>query len=151
MKRCKKKECVQCIDVFNENVKCDDDFTIMKSESDSSFKRPCESTVNLIKATNKILSILEDQAIGTDSNMYDSILKTIMSYLRMEELYTQSNFNMHPENKSRLLGHKEDFICKIVQSYMKKKSQQIGSRISEQEKGQYIRHRNKKRVHEAGQ
>lgn len=142
-----KTECLQCIDVFNQNAKFNDDFINMKISNDS-LEKPCKSTVDIIKATNKILGILENQSIAANAQIYDSTLKTIISHLRMEELYTQVDFNMHPQRKCE---HKEEFICKIVREYMKLKSCNIGSRISEQEKGTYIRHNFKKRIQEAGQ
>lgn len=144
-KRCHKKQCSQCIDVFSQNAKLNDDFITMKMAKDS-LEKPCRSTVDIIKATNKILSHLEDQP--EIAQMYDRTLKTIMFYLCTEELYTQTDFNMHPQRKCE---HREDFISKIVREYMKMKSCKIGSRISEQEKGTYIRHNYKKRIQEAGQ
>lgn len=150
MKRCHKKECSQCIEVFNENDKVEDDFITKKNET-SLTNKPCRSTVDLVKATNKILNLLVDQVVGLDVNVYVSTIKKVMSLLNIQELFKQSNFNTHSQKKCGLFTHKEEFICKIVSEYMKLKSQRIGSRITEQERGTYIRHNNKKRIHEAGQ
>lgn len=151
IKKQHKKECSDCIAVFTENEKADDDFITRKKSKDC--QNPCISTVHIIKATNKILDLLVDQFIYEDAYMYGSTLKTIMDHLHTEKLYTQSLFELHatPPKKSVLMTHKEGFIFQIVNEYMKLKSRNIGSRISEEERGNYIRHNYKKRIHESGQ
>lgn len=149
MSRSHKKECAQCIEVFEENEKIDDDFLTLKSET-SQIRKPCISSVHIIKATNKIIEMLNNNAT-MHLDMYDSVLKTIMDYLDSEKLYANSNFTNHSKSSSALLSHKEAFIFKIVDEYMKLKSRKIGARISEEKRGVYIRHNNKKRIHEAGQ
>lgn len=151
MERHHKKYCQQCIGVFSENEKVHDDFISLKNLTNR-YHKPCQSTVNIIKATNKILNILEDKEIA-GNNIYDDTLKTIMSHLYIEELFMETNFNAHDsqETNSILFSHQHVFIYNIVREYMKLKSRKVGNRISEEEQGTYIRHNFKKRVQEAGQ
>lgn len=152
MRKASKKECSQCIEVFHENEIFHDELITMKRLTNAAHKEPCLSTVNIVIFTNKILNMVENQVILTN-NIYDKILRTVMNWLPIEEFYTQSEFNNHEQmnETSSQLSHKEKFICMIVNEYMKLKSKKIGGRISEEERGTYIRHNNKKRVHEKGQ
>lgn len=77
-------------------------------------KTPCLSTVHIVKASNKIFNTLENQAVSEMTHfrytemtvkVYDSVLKTIVSLLPIEELYTRSTFEWHEqvhENYSQL-------------------------------------------------
>lgn len=152
LKKYNKKECSECVDVFVENEKIENDF-INRKNSTVQCKKPCRSTVNIIKVTDKIVSLLVDHITYDDKNMHDSVLRTIMCNLYIEDLFTETNFDLHtaPRKTSQSLTHKEEFIYKVVYEYMKLKSNKIGSRISEEERGTYIRHTSKKGVHQAGQ
>lgn len=141
-----KQECAQCIHVLEENVKFEDDLIAANS-----YRKPCESTVNIIKSCNEVFSLLEHQNISVDSGTHDKILRTIMYCLEIDELYSQSNFDCHVEDPRESFQHKNAFIRKVVHGYMIMKAKNIGNRISEAEQGAYIRHNNKKRVQEAGQ
>lgn len=145
-----KQECSQCIDVFYENELANDDFVTAKNLSDE-LKIPCLNTVHIVKASNRIFNILQ-RSMKDDcaENLHDMILKTIMSLLPTEKLYTQSNFESHKRSHKQWT-HKEKFIYGIVSEYMRQKSCKIGNRITEEEKGEYIRHSNRKLVHFSGQ
>lgn len=149
LRQCHEKACSQCIGIFNENELVKNNFISKKMQyACNPLKVPCLSTVHIIKASNKIFDILERRKHQINTvHMHDSTLKTIMSLLPLEQLYTQSNFELHGQHDS----HKETFIHDIVLTYMKQKSNKIGNRITEQEKGEYIRHNNKKQVHISGQ
>lgn len=112
-----KKECSQCIAVFHENTLANDEFVMMKQSTDAAFKIPCLSTVHIIIASDKIFQILESKSIEMSTTQaYNNILRRIMNFLPIEELYTESDFNLHnQENEtSYQLSHKEKFIYKIV-------------------------------------
>lgn len=108
-------------------------------------------TVHIIKASNKILGILEDETISVNYSTQHKIIRTIMSWLELEDLYPESNFELHCEEPDLSGKHKDEFIRKIINEYMNTKASKVGNRITQQERGKYIRHNNKKRVHEAGQ
>lgn len=137
-----KAECNICINVFSENNKINDPFIDKKRQTDSKVHQPCESTVTIITVINKI-SILLSQG-----NSFDYVLNTVFNHLATEALFDQSDFKHQSEND---MAHKEGFIRKIVENYLKMKAEKIGNRISEEERGTYIRHKNKKNVHNAGQ
>lgn len=63
IKRCHKKECSLCINIFYENEIVEDEFIAMKNLS-RPLKTPCLSTVHIVKASNKIFNTLEDQAVS---------------------------------------------------------------------------------------
>lgn len=150
MNRCHKKYCVECIQVFEENEKANDEFLKLKNET-SKVRMPCISTVHIIKVTNKLCELLNVCGTMHCDNMYESVLKTVMQNLEIEKLYTNSNFAIHIKKEASLLSHKDEFIYKVVDEYMTLKSRRIGARISEEKQGKYIRHNNKTRTHEAGQ
>lgn len=136
------------------NEAAEDEFIAMKRSTNAALKIPCLSTVHIVIASNKIFRILESEFIEANTTKaYNSILGTIMNSLCIEELYTQSEFNLHEQiNETSLqLSHHEKFIYKVVNEYMILKSKKIGCRISEAERGKYIRYNYKKRVHEQGQ
>lgn len=150
IKRSHKKECPQCIEVFSENELASDDF-VTKKHLSNGLKIPCLSTVHIIIAANKIFSILKGlKNHDCTEKMHHRTLKTIMSLLPKEDLYEQTNFESHEKSHSQWT-HKEKFIYEIILEYMKQKSCKIGNRITEEEKGKYIRHTNKKLVHISGQ
>lgn len=68
----------------------------------------------------------------------------------MEELFIQTDFELHERRPNKNLTHREELILKIVVEFMNMKSKKIGNRIAEENQGTYIRHNNKKRVHERG-
>lgn len=150
MNRCHKKNCVECIQVFEENEKVDDDFLTLKSLT-SKIRKPCNSTVHIIKVIDKICEILSIHKTLHCENMFESVLKSALQILESEKLYTNSNFVIHKKKEAGFMSHKDTFICKVANEYMILKSRKIGARISEEKQGKYIRHNNKKRVHEAGQ
>lgn len=98
-----------------------------------------------------MLQELASEAILADSITQNMALITIMRLLEFDELYSGSDFDEHGEEPQILGQHKVTFIRKIVHEYMIQKSKNVCSWISEQERGKYIRHNNKKRVQEAGQ
>lgn len=71
--------------------------------------------------------------------------ETIFRSLKMDELYSQSNFEHDQQN------HKEEFVRKIIDTYLTIKSQHIGKRIADEERGAFIRSRLKNRTHFVGQ
>lgn len=154
MRRYKKQECVRCIDVFEENLKFQDEFLTLQAGI-KPCREPCQSTVNIIKASNKIFDILEEQTILVNNSTHHKILRTIMFWLEcdyvLDELYPRSNFQFHCEEPDLSVKHKSEFIRKIINEYMNMKASKVGSRITQEERGKYIRHSNKKRVQEAGQ
>lgn len=142
IRRFTKKECSDCLSVFAENIKANDEFLQNKSGRN----QPCQSTVHIIKSADVIM---EKLAIGGSEFM--ETLKTILVNLDTDELFHSTDFEFHNDPISGGLTHKEQFIVKIIDMYMNMKSQNIGNRITAEERGEYIRHTSRKNVHFAGQ
>lgn len=141
-----KIECSECIFVFHENQRIHDSFIDKKLNTNPSYRlhQPCESTVKILQIANKVSSLL------AQGSSFEFTVQNILNYLPIDDLFNQSNFDEHTfiENK---LAHKQQFVCNIVQNYLRMKADKIGIKISEEERGEYIRHKNKKNVHSAGQ
>lgn len=145
-----KKECQDCQFVFEENPKVDNDF--MKRESLKKYLvQPCQSTVNVIKISNIIIDMLPGE-----TSYYD-VQKTIFLSLDIESLFDRSEFSNHKHHvaqssdATKSITHKEKFIWNIIDTFMNMKSANIGKRILEEERGEYVRHSLRKQTHVAGQ
>lgn len=144
IQRFHKKECSDCLSVFNENAKATNDF-MKRNTGKKEFSQPCRSTIDIIKAATSIMDRLKSEV------SYMEVLKKILVNLEIDQIYTNSNFNNHKFGTIDMLSHKEQFIIKIIEAYMDLKSLRIGSRITQEERGVYIRHTSRKDVHFAGQ
>lgn len=144
-----KVACQKCIEVFLEDYVVEDTF-IDKKEAHDFYIAPAKSTFDIVKASNKITSILD--MIGNDSYKPASeVLKTIWANLDMDKLFSESNFEDHNWKERHQMTHKEAFICKIVDKYMKIKSDYVSKQYDEEVKKNYIRHKLLKQIHFAGQ
>lgn len=78
---------------------------------------------------------------------------TVVNYLDIDCLYTDSVFEDHARfNEIEIqLNHKINFLLTVIKTYMHIKANKIGSKISDEERGVYIRHTHKKLVHISGQ
>lgn len=156
-----RNKCKMCLNVFHNNEKINDSFIARKMLTDVQNRQsqPCKSTVNIIKASNKLHDLLAD-------NGYDvkAIIMTTLQNLDYEELFEETDFDDHSDPEmdetdetvgygiyGLHVSHKEDFISEIVKVYINMKSHNIFRKISDEERGDYIRHRNKKSTHFAGQ
>lgn len=143
----RKEQCMLCIQTFQENHKVDDQFLTRKNILD----QPCKSTVDIIKASNKMMSVLPDNEFN-----FESISSTILNHLDLEDLYANTVFEHYDctakqKNSPNGISHKEHFILKVVKAYIIIKAQKIGCKIVDEERGVYIRHTNKKLIHTSGQ
>lgn len=147
MKNCKYKyQCPDCINLLlssDGNIR--DELLAMKVIN----LQPKESTVNIIIITNAIMKLISEQRM--QGNDYDAVWKAIYNNLHIDNLYINENFNQHDHNLVQPLGHKDEFIIHLIKMYMNLKSQKIGHKITDEERGELIRNRNKKNVHNAGQ
>lgn len=142
-----KEKCMSCIQAFQENEKVDDDFIRRKNISD----QPCKSTVDIIKASNKIMCVLPDNEFD-----FESISLTILNHLDFDVLYVDTVFEDHncterQTNYQNRMSHKEYFLLNVVKAYIQIKAHKIGGKIGDEERGVYIRHKNKKLIHTSGQ
>lgn len=139
-KLCKKGSCPICGEILlDPEEKMNDDFLAMKSGNNL---QPCKSTHRIVILSEAILKIISSSEQGIN---FDQANKTILKNLKIDELYSTSNFEHDQKD------HKEDFLKRIVKAYLTLKSQNIGKRIADEERGAFIRSRLKARTHNAGQ
>lgn len=105
-----KKKCQECLKVFHENEKISDSLITKKmlTNKKNVQSQPCKSTVEIIKATNKIHGLLP-------KNGYDvkSIIMTVLQNLEYESLFNGTEFDHHidPEKEETHnwpISHKEN-------------------------------------------
>lgn len=142
-----KRKCLSCIQVFQENEKIDDSFITRKIKSN----QPCKSTVNIVKATNKMMILLPNKEFNTASLS----LMTLNS-LDFDDLYAYTDFEDHAnyagtDTCQNYRKHKADFLSNVIETYINMKAHKIGNKIGDEERGIYIRHSHKKLIHTAGQ
>lgn len=145
-----KEKCMSCIQVFQENEIANDNFIARKKISN----QPCISTVDIIKASNKIMHLLPNQEFNIGN-----LSLTILKNLDCDVLYIDSDFEDHdsteprrsPRDQMSRMSHKDHFLYNVVKAYMHIKAHRIGAKIADEERGVYIRHTNKKLIHIAGQ
>lgn len=143
-----KKSCSECINALtNENEKISDPILENQDNVPSQIKQPCISTRNIVIFTDAVIRIISPSGI-TDFN---STWKTIFNNINLEELYSQTNFEDHQQQSVDSYGHKEKFVMEIIRTYMTMKSDNIGQRITDEERGAFVRSRLRALTHNSGQ
>lgn len=141
-----KHQCSQCINLLlTSNEKIHDELLSMKATN----SQPSRSTVNIIIFATAIMKLISVQQ--SQGNDYNIVWRTIFNHLNIDDLYRNENFNQHQHKLIQSLGHKEDFVVHLIKIFMTLKSQKIGNKITEEERGELIRNRRKQDVHHAGQ
>lgn len=145
MNICKHKyKCSQCIELLlTSSEKIHDNLLAMKVTN----SQPSKSTVDIVTFANAVMKwISKQRGQGNDHN---AVLRTIYNNLIIDDLYTNENFELH-EHKSNNL-HKDEFVKQLIEIYLQLKSNKIGKKITDEERGELIRNRRKQDVHHAGQ
>lgn len=134
----KKGSCPICAgNLLNSEENINDEFLAMKS---GVTLQPCKSTQLIVIFSEAILKMISS---NEEEINFDQANKTILNHLKINELYSTSNFEHNQQD------HKEDFVKRIVKTYLTLKSQNIGKRIADEERGAFIRSRLKARTHNA--
>lgn len=147
MNNCKNKyKCSQCINLLlNSNDKIHDELLAVRPDN----SQPCESTVTIVIFANAVMKSISNQR--SQGNNFNSVWKTIYNNLNIHDLYTYEDFEEHQHQLKQTYCHKEEFIIQLIKMYMTIKSQKIGNKITDEERGELIRNRRKHAVHHAGQ
>lgn len=148
--RTQKNKCNQCLQTFHQNEMISNSFIARKASTNEQIQ-PCKDTVKIIKVINKIHSSLSDQEYDVET-----VRVTVLQYLDYEDLFNGTDFEDHNNvemetTRNSQISHKEDFIRSIVEGYTNIKAHNIFRKISDEERGVYIRHHNRKQTHFAGQ
>lgn len=143
-------KCSACASLlFHSNEKIDDQLLKMKTTPIGQAQQPSRSTLKIVILANAVLKLISSQS--EQGNNFVSVWKTIFNNLDIDDLYSTENFEQHDHKKSSQYTHKEEFIIEILKMYMTLKSKKIGKKITDEERGELIRHRNKDAIHKAGQ
>lgn len=147
--RLNKYKCPECAqDLLSSAEKINDSLLEMKMNA----KQPSESTLKIIVFSNAVMKIISSHR--EQGNDFDTVWKTIFNNIDIDDLFLYSKFETHKqvtENISKEYSHKEQFIIEIIKTYMALKSEKIGSKITDEERGELIRQRRKNAIHKAGQ
>lgn len=140
MKRSTLASCLQCLSILMDGDERINDQLLARKIKEC--PQPKKSTVQLVIFSNAVMRAIKsvEQEI-----QIQSVKKTICNNLNMGELYTTSVFEHDSQN------HKEQFIAQVVNAYVVLKSEKIGKRISDEERGAFIRSRLKALTHTSGQ
>lgn len=140
MKRSTKTNCLDCMRVLmDKSEKIDDALLKMKNMENA---QPNKSTVEIVILSNAVSKLISSHE---KSSRIDAVKKIICENLKMNELYTKSTFEHNGKN------HKENFVAQVVKTCLVLKSQKIGKRITDEERGIFVRSRLKALTHLAGQ
>lgn len=135
--------CQNCLQVFDENLKCSDNFIQRKQNRGQHIDQPCLSTMNIVLAANEICKIVE----SADYIDIVSMANTIFKNLDIDSLYEFSDFDTHA-HKEVLRGelyHKNQFILNVVRKYLILKSKEIAYRVVIEEQTEAINKRKSRR------
>lgn len=142
MKSHHRLECQDCIDVFDECPKVQDSLIAKKMKTDPFLSQPCESTIHIIWICDEVSSQLE---LKKEYFSFELTAQTMLESLDVETLYDSASFDSHEKDENIHMTHKQKFIYNIVEEYMHLKSRRISSKITEEEKGELIRKKKKRR------
>lgn len=138
--RSNKSSCLQCLEILKNGDERINSPLLAKKNKERC--QPKKSTLQIVIFSNAVTKLI---ASNEQETHIQSVKKTICENLDMEELYTSSVFGHGGQN------HKEKFVTQIVNTYLVFKSEKIGKRISDEERGVFIRSRLKAVTHLAGQ
>lgn len=109
IKNKKKKGCLQCINVFSENVITTDKFIDFLSTKHAILE-PCKSMLDLITTVDRML-----QNFNSVNVSFESTLTYILEKIDLTEIYTSSEFG-------EIHDHKNEFVKLIIDVYLNIKS-----------------------------
>lgn len=141
------KKCKICAEVlYSPSEKINDEFLALKGDDS---KQPSESTIKIVIFANAIMKKIS--AEHRQGNSFNAVSKAICEYLDIDDVYAEFHTAHHDEDGLSTREHKKLFIAQIINTYMTMKSKNIGKKITEEERGDLIRQRNKRNVIVAGQ
>lgn len=135
-----KISCCGCLNILkDENEKINDELLSKKRKEHT---QPSKSTMEIVLFSNAVMKKINLDPRETSIGV---VRKIICNNIDMDKLYVTSNFEHVDSN------HKEKFLEQAVNTYLVMKSQQIGRRIADEERGAFIRSRNAAATHNRGQ
>lgn len=135
-----KQQCLQCMNVFNENPRLQDSFIVFLSNSQQ-IKQPCTDTIKIIRMLEKSLKKYESQEVS-----FQSIITHILQKFDVSLVYESSLFGVGYGH-----DHKIEFIRLIIEEYFDMKSTYISKLVTRLAQKKLLRHDRLKEVHREGQ
>lgn len=143
-------KCEACANILlSTNQKINDELLAMNITESEEIQQPTESTLKIVIFSNAVMKMLSSKR--NQESIFDVVWSTTVSNLDFEDLYANIEFEHHAQDLSNVLSHKEQFIIQVVKTYLALKSQKIGKKITDEERGELIRSRRKHAIHLAGQ
>lgn len=130
--------CVQCLNIFGENDKTNDIFIEFLSQR-KNILQPCKSTIDIIRATERLLERYESQDVS-----FLSVVAHILKTIDMVPLYVLSNFGEQH-------NHKFDFIKFIIEEYLDMRCMYESKLVTRMAQKKLLRNYYLKEVHRQGQ
>lgn len=145
-----KYKCSGCASILlNSNDRINDELLAKKTIQIGQAKQPSQSTLKIVVFANAVMKLISSEC--EQGNDFGIVWKTIFNYLDIDDLYSTEDFEQHGNKLSFEYTHKEEFVIELVRTYMTLKSMKIGKKITEEERGESVRHKNKDAVKKAGQ
>lgn len=142
-------KCNECAGILlSENDKINDEFLAMKDRVVGKIQQPSASTLKIIIFCNAVIKMHSEEY--QSSNSIKVIKKNISSNIDIGDLFNDDDFT-HRNHEESAQRHKKEFIELIVETHMKLKSYRICKKITDEERGELIRHRKKREVIVRGQ
>lgn len=144
-----KNKCSTCVAVlFDHDI--NDDLLELNAISANEKSQPSSSTLKLIIFANAIMKIVFD--LDQQGHNFDAVQKVIANNIDIDDLYDDFDLKHNEQNELRQsCDHKKQFVDLLVKTYMQMKSQKIGKKITDAERGELIRHKRKRAVILKGQ
>lgn len=134
-----KYKCEKCADILSSgNDKINDELLAMKDKDVGQIQQPSWSTLKIVIFGNAVMKMYSDRS-DRSKNSVNVICKNITKNIDVDDLFKDYDFSNH-ENEDAA-HHKEEFVSLIVQTYIALKSHKICKKISDEEKGENVRHR----------
>lgn len=140
-----KYKCKECANVLLRTKDIiDDGLLAMKS---GEIKQPSASTLKVVIFSNAAMKLISLES--PQGNDFNAVYKVIHENIDMEDLFEDVDFNHNDEEQST--SHKNKFITLLIKTYLTIKSQKIGKKITDKERGELIRQNRKRAVLVSGQ
>lgn len=148
-----KYKCSKCANILlASDDKIHDDLLALKEELDGIINQPSSSTLKIVIFANAVMKMIFDE--NQKGNNMNAICNAINENIDIDDLY--ENFDLGHNGVEETIGnqdrtHKIEFINILIKTYMTMKSQNIGKKISDAQRGELIRHKKKRAVILRGQ
>lgn len=141
-------KCSECAYVLiTASDKINDELLAMKTTIAEKITQPSASTLKITIFCNAILKMIYVE--NQQGNNFNAVSKVIIENIDVNDLF--EDFDLKHPDQDESNGHKVEFITLLIKTYMTMKSQKIGKKISDEERGTLIRFRKKRAVIVKGQ